>query len=261
MRLTRLFVDIPLQSGQLVELPKEAAAHVVKVLRARGGDPVIVFNGNGEDFSGVIDRVQGNRASVSVGAARTIDNESPLEITLVQCVPRGDKMDLIVQKATELGVQRIVPVLSQRSVVRLDGAQAHAKQVHWKAVAVSACEQCGRARLPTVETPQPLLNYLGLPAPLDLKRWLLEPFGTQSVTPVAPGILQGLRRVEIAVGPEGGIAADELEAFQLAGFSAIPLGPRVLRTETAAIAGLVWLQTVLGDLSGNSDSASRVADA
>lgn len=261
MRLTRLFVDIPLQSGQLVELPKEAAAHVVKVLRARGGDPVIVFNGNGEDFSGVIDRVQGNRASVSVGAARTIDNESPLEITLVQCVPRGDKMDLIVQKATELGVQRIVPVLSQRSVVRLDSAQAHAKQVHWKAVAVSACEQCGRARLPNVDAPQPLLNYLGLPAPLDLKRWLLEPFGTQSVTPAAPGIMQGLRRVEIAVGPEGGFAPDELEAFQLAGYSAILLGSRVLRTETAAIAGVVWLQTLYGDLSANSDLASRVADA
>lgn len=261
MRLTRLFVDAPLQSGQLLELPKEAAAHVAKVLRARGGDPVILFNGSGEDFSGVIDRVQGNRASVSVGAARPANNESPLEITLVQCVPRGDKMDFIVQKATELGVQRIVPVLSQRSVVRLDGTQAHAKQAHWRAVAVSACEQCGRARLPTIEVPQPLLNYLGLAAPTGVQRWLLEPSGSPSVSRGAHGISQHVRRAEIAVGPEGGIAPDELEAFQLVGFSAILLGPRVLRTETAAIAGLVWLQSAYGDLSVNSDSASRVADA
>ena len=261
MRLTRLFVDVPLQAGQLLELPKETAAHVAKVLRARGGDPVIVFNGNGEDFPGVIDSIKNGRAAVTLGAPRSVHNESPLEITLVQCVPRADKMDLIVQKATELGVQRIVPVLSQRSVVRLDGAQAHAKQVHWRAVAVSACEQCGRARLPIVDAPQPLLNYLGLPVPVGLRRWLLEPSGMQAVTPAAPGILQGLRRVEIAVGPEGGVAPDELEAFQLAGYSAILLGSRVLRTETAAIAGVVWLQTLYGDLSASSDSASRLADA
>jgi 16S rRNA (uracil1498-N3)-methyltransferase len=252
LRLTRLFVDVPLQSGQLLELPKETAAHVAKVLRARGGDAVILFNGNGEDFSGVIERVQSGRASVTLGAPHTVHNESPLQITLVQCVPRGDKMDFIVQKATELGVQRIVPVLSQRSIVRLDGAQAHAKQAHWRAVAASACEQCGRARLPSVDAPQPLLNYLGLPAPTGAARWLLEPSGTQSVTPGAQ-FSPGLRHAEIAVGPEGGVAPDELEAFQLAGYAPTALGPRVLRAETAAIAGIVWLQTLYGDLSANSD--------
>jgi 16S rRNA (uracil1498-N3)-methyltransferase len=252
LRLTRLFVDVPLQAGQLLELPKETAAHVAKVLRARGGDPVILFNGNGEDFSGVIERVQNGRASVTLGAPRAVHNESPLDITLVQCVPRGDKMDFIVQKATELGVRRIVPVLSQRSVVRLDGAQADAKLAHWRAVAISACEQCGRARLPTVDAPQPLLNYLGVPAPAGLKRWLLEPSGPRAAAPGAV-VSPGLRQAEVAVGPEGGIAADELEAFQLAGYSSTLLGPRVLRAETAAIAAIVWLQTLYGDLSANSD--------
>jgi 16S rRNA (uracil1498-N3)-methyltransferase len=252
LRLTRLFVDVPLHAGQLLELPKETAAHVAKVLRARSGDPVILFNGNGEDFSGIIERVQSGRASVTLGAPRTVHNESPLEITLVQCVPRGDKMDFIVQKATELGVQRIVPVLSQRSIMRLDAAQADAKQAHWRAVAVSACEQCGRARLPIVEAPQPLLNYLGLPVPAGRMRCLLEPSGPQAVTP-GTGVSPCLRHAEIAVGPEGGIAPEELEAFELAGYSSTLLGPRVLRAETAAIAGIVWLQTLYGDLSANSD--------
>jgi 16S rRNA (uracil1498-N3)-methyltransferase len=267
VRLTRLYVDIPLAPGSLVELPKDTAAHVAKVLRARSGEAVLLFNGNGEEYCGVLETVHGNRASVAVGAAQAVNNESPLSITLLQCIPRGERMDLIVQKATELGVQHIVPVLSQRSVVRLDGAQARAKQAHWRAVAISACEQCGRARLPTVAEPQALLRYLGLPAPPGARRFVLEPALSQAQpdggAPVPPGLPApvGLRRAEIAVGPEGGFAAEELEAFQLAGFSRAALGPRVLRTETAAIAGVVWLQTIGGDLSANCHAPSRVADA
>ena len=109
---------------------------------------MVLFNGSGEDFSAVIDTVRGNRVSVLVGAPSRVDNESPLDITLLQSVARGDRMDFVVQKATELGAMRIVPVLSRRSVVRLDDAQAASKQAHWQAVAVAACEQCGRARIP-----------------------------------------------------------------------------------------------------------------
>src|ERR1700744_766955 len=161
VRLTRVFVEGELQSGSVVELPRETGAHLAKVLRARSGDEIVLFNGDGREFTGAVEKVQGSRVSASIGAARILDRESPFELTLVQCIPRGDRMDFIVQKATELGVVRIIPVLSRRSVVRLDENQSASKQAHWRAVAVSACEQCGRNRLPLVGTPQPLLTYLG----------------------------------------------------------------------------------------------------
>src|ERR1700738_660164 len=175
MRLTRVFIDGALTPGAIVELARDTAAHLAKVLRARSGDEIILFNGDGREFTGGIEAVRGSRLSASIGAARSIDRESSLALTLLQCVPRGDRMDFIVQKATELGVRRIVPVLSRRSVVRLDKAQAESKVVHWRAVAVSACEQCGRNRLPTIEAAQPLLNYLGESSPGTGPRLVLEP--------------------------------------------------------------------------------------
>ena len=243
MRLTRVYVDAPLEGGCSIELPAATAAHLVRVLRARSGDELVLFNGDGRDFSGVVGSVRGKHVAVEIGAARQVENESPLAVTLVQCVARGEKMDLIVQKATELGVARIVPVLSQRSVVRLDEDQAQSKQEHWQAVAVSACEQCGRARLPTVERPVPLLSFLGQLSPATQPRWVLEPHTVCK--------LQGasLSAAHMAIGPEGGFADDELDAFGLAEFLPLGLGPRVLRTETAAIAALVWLQTRFGDMS------------
>src|SRR6202451_3118736 len=175
MRLTRVYVEAALTPGSAVELPRETASHLAKVLRARSGDELILFNGDGREFSGSIEELRGSRVSAFVGSPRAIDRESPLAITLVQCVPRGDRMDFIVQKATELGVARIVPVLSQRSVVRLDAAQAQSKANHWRAVTVSACEQCGRNRLPSLDAAQPLLSYLGESAPGTGLRLVLEP--------------------------------------------------------------------------------------
>lgn len=242
MRLTRLFVDVPLESGQLIELPKETASHVAKVLRARNGDAVVLFNGDGREFAGVIEEVRGARVRVAAGEGRAVDRESPLAITLLQCVPRGDRMDFIIQKATELGVTHIVPVMSQRSVVRLDAPQAEAKAAHWQAVAVSACEQCGRNLVPDVLAAQPLLSYLGDSAPQGI-RLVLEP---DSATTAVPQVEAA---VEIAIGPEGGFAPDELEALRLSGFMAVSFGPRILRTETAAIAAVAWLQSRFGDLA------------
>jgi 16S rRNA (uracil1498-N3)-methyltransferase len=266
VRLTRVFVEGELQSGSVVELPRETGAHLAKVLRARSGDEVVLFNGDGREFTGAVEKVQGSRVSASIGAARMMDRESPFQLTLVQCVPRGDRMDFIVQKATELGVVRIIPVLSQRSVVRLDESQSASKQVHWRAVAVSACEQCGRNRLPSVAAPQPLLNYLGALAQADESlRLVLEPErarrterGAQWLDISSP---QSVSRAEIAIGPEGGFAPEELEAFDLSSFSRMALGPRVLRTETAAIAAIVVLQARFGDMSAISDDSSRTADS
>jgi 16S rRNA (uracil1498-N3)-methyltransferase len=268
MRLTRVFIEGQLQSGSAVELPRETGAHLAKVLRARSGDEVILFNGDGREFTGVIERVHGSRVSAAIGAARSVDRESPFQLTLVQCVPRGDRMDFIVQKATELGVQRIVPVLSRRSVVRLDESQSTSKQAHWRAVAVSACEQCGRNRVPGVDTPLPLLSYLGgLPRAQanEALRLVLEPEraqrterGAASNDSASPG---SASHAQIAIGPEGGFAPEELQAFDLSAFSRVTLGPRVLRTETAAIAAIVVLQNRFGDMSPVSDDSSRSRDS
>lgn len=242
MRVTRIYVDAALTPGATVELPAETASHLVKVLRARSGDPLVLFAGDGREYPGAVEHVRGSRVSASVGVGKVIDRESPLAVTLVQCVPRGDRMDFIVQKATELGVTRIVPVLSQRSVVRLDGAHAESKASHWRAVAVNACEQCGRNRLPVVETPVPLLNYLGGPQ-VPATRLVLEPNVECAAPPAALAT-----PAEIAIGPEGGFTDDELAAFKLASYSLVRLGPRIMRTETAAIAALAWLQGRYGDL-------------
>jgi 16S rRNA (uracil1498-N3)-methyltransferase len=252
LRLTRVYVDAALTPGSAVRLPPETASHLAKVLRARAGDSIVLFNGDGREFSGAIETVRGSQVSALVGDAREADRESPLNITLVQCIPRGDRMDFIVQKATELGVARIVPVLSQRSVVRLDKAQAESKAGHWRAVAVSACEQCGRNRLPAIEAAQPLLKYLGDLTPARGPRLVLEPESAPDARGAAPSFdlvpESAIRVAEIAIGPEGGFASEELEGFRIAGFSKLGLGPRVLRTETAAIAALVWLQARLGDM-------------
>jgi len=277
LRLTRVYLDDALIPGSIVDLGRETGAHLAKVLRARCGDELVLFNGDGREFAATIDAVRGSRVSASIGTARSIDRESPCKLTLVQCVPRGDRMDFIVQKATELGVVRIVPVLSQRSVVRLDAAQAASKQAHWRAVAVSACEQCGRNRLPTVEAPQALLNYLAALAPYGEApgaasavangrslRLVLEPEGAHAGGNAAqPGGVFGtaIDGVVIAIGPEGGFAPEELEAFQLCAFSRVGLGPRVLRTETAAIAAVVMLQTRFGDMLVNSGKTSANADS
>ncbi|MGA2710050.1 MAG: 16S rRNA (uracil(1498)-N(3))-methyltransferase [Steroidobacteraceae bacterium] len=242
MRLTRVYVETCLEAGAALELPPETAAHVAKVLRARVGDGLILFNGDGREFSAEIESVRGARVRASVGPGTFVDRESALAVTLVQSVPRGDRMDFIVQKATELGVARIVPTLSQRSVVRLDARQSEAKATHWRAVVVSACEQCGRNRVPAVEEPRQLIDYLGAAAGGGT-RLVLEPDAdADTVTRDVAG------SVEIAIGPEGGFAPDELEAFHLAGFKRVRFGPRILRTETAAIAALTWLQTQFGDM-------------
>jgi 16S rRNA (uracil1498-N3)-methyltransferase len=271
MRLTRVFVDGALISGEIIELPHDTGGHLAKVLRARSGDELILFNGDGREFTGAIESVRGSRVSASIGAPRSMDRESPFALTLVQCVPRGDRMDFIVQKATELGIARIVPVLSQRSVVRLDQSQSASKQAHWRAVAVSACEQCGRNRVPAVEAPQPLLHYLGALSAESpgILRLVLEPEQATEAHGRVHSIDGGaatLNGATIAIGPEGGFAAEELEAFELSRFRRTGLGPRVLRTETAAIAAIAVLQARFGDMSAvevsaPSDDASRTDDA
>lgn len=251
MRLNRVYVDVPLCPGSVIELPAAPALHLSRVLRARSGDEIVLFSGDGHEFAAAVASIRGTRVTAAVGEARAVDRESPLAVTLVQCLTRADRMDVIVQKATELGVARIVPVLSRRSVVRLDAAQSAAKAQHWRAVAIAACEQCGRNRLPEVEVPRPLLRYLG-DSPQGGVRLVLDPDAGPADR--ACGIDAA---VLMAVGPEGGFDAEELEALRVSGFVSVALGPRVLRAETAAIAGLAWLQSRFGDFAAAPAAAQN----
>ncbi|HMK85985.1 MAG TPA: 16S rRNA (uracil(1498)-N(3))-methyltransferase [Steroidobacteraceae bacterium] len=241
--MNRVYVEAALRPGALIELPGAAAQHLARVLRIRSGQEIVLFNGDGREHAATIEGVRGSRVTVAVRDSRLVDRESPLAVTLLQSIARGDRMDVIVQKTTELGVARIVPVLSERGVVRLDASQGPLKAAHWRGIAVSACEQCGRNRLPVIEHPRRLLDYLG-ESRGNGPRLVLEPERGAS-----PARQQIGAAVEIAVGPEGGFAPGELEAFRIAGFVAVRLGPRVLRTETAAIAAVSWLQSRYGDLT------------
>lgn len=243
MRLTRIHVDAALDAGREVTLPESAAAHLARVLRLQPGDPCVLFNGDGHDYAARITVLGKREVRALVESARTLDNESPLRITLVQGVARGEKMDWILQKATELGVHAFVPTSSERSEVRLDGERADKRLAHWRSVVIAACEQSGRARVPSVAPSQPLA--LALSSLTGTARFLLDPLAPQAITDVtAPGI----EGCVLAVGPEGGWSPRDRAVLQGAGFSALRLGPRVLRTETAGIAAIAALQARFGDL-------------
>jgi 16S rRNA (uracil1498-N3)-methyltransferase len=243
MRLTRVYVDAPLAPHTRITLEGNAASHVTRVLRLRTGEALTLFNGQGGEHAASIDGSHGGEVTVLVGEHRPLERESPFPITLAQGVSRGQRMDLVVQKATELGVSRLVPVLTERSVVRLDAQQADRKSNHWRAIVIAACEQCGRNRLPEVALPAQLRELLREPAG-DRARLLLSPDAALRIEDVA----RPRSGVTVLIGPESGLSEEEQGHAQEAGFTAVNLGPRVLRTETAAIAALTLLQGEFGDL-------------
>ena len=243
MRLNRVYAAQPLSAGQEVALPEAAAYHVARVLRLRPGAPLVLFDGSGADFRAEIAAVEGDRVRARVVERTAGLRESPLGITLVQAVSRGERMDWTLQKATELGVRSIQPVLSTRSVVRLDEQQAAKKRRHWQAIVAGACEQCGRSVLPEVRPPLDLARFLA-EVPRDGQRLVLSPTGPASLA----GLPGTAARVELLIGPEGGLDDAELTAAERAGFAPVRLGPRVLRTETAGIVALAVLQALWGDL-------------
>jgi 16S rRNA (uracil1498-N3)-methyltransferase len=247
MRVTRAYLPTAPESGSLLELPRDTAQHLVKVLRLQPEDEFVVFCGDGREWSARIAAVRGARVTAAIGEVRRVDRESPLTITLFQSIARGERMDYVVQKATELGVARIVPLLSERSVVRLAAEQSLSKAQHWQAVAASACEQCGRNQVPKVEVPRPLRQVLG-DLELEGARLLLDAdAGPPDADPADAARLAVTTAVAIAVGPEGGFTSEEREAFAACRFVPVRLGPRILRTETAALAALAWLQSRCGD--------------
>ncbi|MCW5593749.1 MAG: 16S rRNA (uracil(1498)-N(3))-methyltransferase [Burkholderiales bacterium] len=241
MASPRIFCDFRLGPGAQFPLPQDAAQHVGKALRLRAGDGLVVFDGRGGEYDAVIQRIDRDRVDVKTSAFRADDREAPFEVGLVQGLPEADKMDWILQKSVELGVAWIQPVVCERSVVRLSGDRAARRESHWQRVAIAACEQCGRNRVPEVKPTLAFRDWAAQPS--QAQRWMLAPGAearlAECTAPTGP--------VELLVGPEGGLSERELDIAATIGFSALSLGPRVLRAETAPLAALAAMQALWGD--------------
>ena len=244
MRTIRIYVNMPLMAGAELPLPTQAGEHVARVLRLVVGDPLTLFNGDGSDHASRISALGKREVVVRVEHSRAVHNESPLALTLAQAVARGDKMDLIVQKATELGIACIVPLLTERAEVKLDAVRAQKRLEHWRAVAASACEQSGRARLPQILPAITLSAWLSSLAGCAGLRLALLPNAVASPRTLRFGASGGM----LVGGPEGGLGEGDIAALDAAGFTGLRMGPRVLRTETAGLAALAALQSLHGDL-------------
>lgn len=242
MRIPRIYSPVPLATGQSVELDDQAAHHVTKVLRMGPGQPLVLFNGDGNDYSAVLTETTKKVARVDIGESSALTSESRLPIRLAQVISKGDRMDYVVQKSVELGVTEILPLISERCDVRLKGDREEKRVRHWQQVAVSAAEQCGRARIPEVHPVVSLDDWLKTPSDADLRLVLhhrSEASLNQHDKPT---------RVDLLIGPEGGLSEDEIAAAEAAGFRPATFGPRVLRTETAPVVALTLCQWLWGDI-------------
>ncbi len=247
MRKTRIFVDQKLRAGTVVVLADEAAHHISRVLRLRLGHPLVLFDGRGGEYDAEISKVNKRSVKVHINQYQEVDNESPLHITLAQGISRGQKMDFILQKAVELGVDRIIPVMTEYGNVRLDEERQQKKIKHWNGVIIGACEQCGRNKIPEIVAPLSFDECLGIDVGTDrgMTKIILHS-GTG-------GRLSKLAKVEggimLLVGPEGGFSDDEIEKACAADYQIINIGPRILRTETAALAAISACQMLWGDFA------------
>lgn len=256
MRLTRCYIDAPLAPGGFVALSESATAHLTRVLRLGLGARLVLFNGDGRDYDAELASLEKKGARAEVLGARDVHSESPLRLVLAQAVARGEKMDFVLQKATELGAAGFVPLITERTEVRLDAERGEKRRAHWQGVIASACEQSGRAHLPALGQVATLANWLGsAPVPgLDalaatpdqrLPLLHLDPEAETSLHDLPESARAGGCFV---IGPEGGLGERDLAQLHAAGSLGIRLGPRVLRTETAGLALLAAMQARYGDL-------------
>lgn len=241
MRLTRVFIEHPLHQGDEVALPAGPARHLAQVLRLTPGDPLILFNGDGYDYSCRLSTTPRGGATVVVEAVSGPEPALPLEIHLALGISKGERMDYAIQKAVELGVERLTPLFTARSQVRLDGARLQRRMEHWRGILIAACEQSGRRRLPRLDTALGLDDWLA--GELGEGFFLLDPRAESSLTQVAPPTAG----VGLLVGPEGGLSPRERTLAQDRGCQGVRLGPRILRTETAPLAAIAVAQALWGD--------------
>ncbi|MGB1110008.1 MAG: 16S rRNA (uracil(1498)-N(3))-methyltransferase [Gammaproteobacteria bacterium] len=244
-RVTRIFLDHALSIGSRVDITGQAAHHLLKVLRARLGDRVALFNGDGREFSGDIVEIARHSASVLIDAESPAAEESPLRIILGQCISRGQRMDVAVQKAVELGVGEIVPLSSDRSYSMGTAKAIEKKLEHWRAIVISACEQSGRGIIPTLHPVTYFKDFIEQRRLAGQETLIPSPTATATARELAPPKEDSA--LAIAIGPEGGFSEEELEYAEKHEARLISLGPRVLRTETATIATLSLVQGLWGD--------------
>jgi 16S rRNA (uracil1498-N3)-methyltransferase len=243
--VTRFYLETELSEGQTITLPDSAFRHWVQVLRARVGDQARLFNGDGSEHEAMLVAIAKRDAQVTLGRRHIVDRESPLRLLLAQAVSKGERMDYTLQKAVELGVSAIQPLISERTVVKLDAERWDKKLEHWRGIVIAACEQSGRARIPEL---RPVLRF---------DHWLAQPLDCAARLILAPGAARTLRELPAAhsaallIGPEGGFSDAEIEQARQQGWAALTLGPRVLRTETAGVAAMSALQALWGDLAGS----------
>jgi 16S rRNA (uracil1498-N3)-methyltransferase len=236
----RFYLDAPLRAGGVCTLSEDAAHHAVHVLRLREGDEVTLFNGRGGEFVARIASMQRLRISIDLLQHRAVERESPLRVTLVQGVSAGERMDSTVRKAVELGVAELQPVLAARSVARPKGERAENRRSHWQKIVIAACEQCGRNRVPEVQALVSLGDYRPRAGATKI---LLSPASQLTLSKLSPTESQ----IVLAAGPEAGFTEEEEARLVEAGFVPASLGPRILRTETAAVAALAALNALRGD--------------
>ena len=237
----RFYIDAPLRAGDTCVLPEDAAHHALQVMRLKQGDELTLFNGRGGEYAARLAAADRRRLSVDVLEHRAVERETPLRLALVQGMSSAERMDFTVRKAVELGAAEIHPVLATRSVARPKGERAESRRAHWQKIVISACEQCGRNSIPRIHPLVPLETFLHA-LKFEGERILLSPHSELPLSRAPAG-----KSYLLAVGPEAGFHPDEEAAFARAGFLPVKLGPRVLRTETAALAALAALSALRGD--------------
>jgi 16S rRNA (uracil1498-N3)-methyltransferase len=243
----RVYVDMDLAAGAAIALGGTVYHHLVVVLRRIRGDAVTLFNGRGGEYAATIESMARRELMMRIGAFRDVNRESALPVTLAQAVSKGERMDFTIQKAVELGVTAIQPLLTDRVVVRLDAERWTRKQEHWQSIAVSACEQSGRTRIPRVAPVLDLNDWMPT-IPADTFRLILSL--SLGATPATVRRAAG-QPIVLLVGPEGGWSEIERKLADLGGFTGLALGPRVLRTETAGMVALAVIQSQWGDLGAS----------
>jgi 16S rRNA (uracil1498-N3)-methyltransferase len=243
MSSPRFFCAVPLAPGLLIDLPEKSAIHASRALRLQTGDSAILFNGDGSDYLCELEMAAKSRVAARIVAVIRLDSESPIKVTLAQGISSGDRMDFTIQKAVEMGVTAIQPIATQRSVVKLSGERAEKRREHWQNIVISACEQSGRALVPHVAAPLALPDWLAATSKQQALRLLLSPAADQTLQTLSKPIDE----IFLLIGAEGGLTPEEMDLALSQQFTAVRLGNRILRTETAALAAMAAIQTMWGD--------------
>ena len=244
--MNRFYHSKNININEIIIMDDFAAHHALKVLRLKKSDELILFNGDGHDFQGQIINIAKKRVEVMINSRRIVDNESDLKVTILQTLTSNEKMDFIIQKTTELGISKIQPIVCERGIVKIKNDKVEKRLLHWQQVSISACEQCGRAKIPVINEPENITKYLEkITMSDDSLKIILSPTAIKSLNEVSYNTGQDIK---VLIGPEGGFSKKELELATKKNFLPVKIGPRILRTETTPISIMSILQYEYGDI-------------